>query len=937
MMHFSLNLSQKSFTIIALLVMINFIPGLTARENPPFFPNGKYNSAVPTPEQVLGFKVGERPARYPEAVAYLKELARQSPRVQLLESGQTHEGRTLYYALISSEANLAKLDEYQSRLGMLADPRKIKPGTDIDDLIRDLPAAAWMMYSIHGDELSGADASLQLAYQLAAGEDTLTQMLRRELIIGIDPMENPDGRERFLGQMQQWKGRIPNSDLQSIQHTSVWPWGRTNHYLFDLNRDWFILSQPESRARVKALREWNPQVVVDAHEMGAYNTYLFPPAREPINPHFSPILKKWTRVFSQDQAKAFDRYGWSYYTGEWLEDWYPGYGSSYPRMRGAVAILYEQAGVEGSLIKRPDGTYLTYRESVHHQFVSSIANLATAARNRVGLLKDFYRMKRNVLEQSRKGGPTAFIIDPGQNYSRLNRLIDRLLWAGVELYRAEADFTLKSARSYWETQPRSHALSKGSLIIPLNQPLRPLIEAILEFDPRMTTKFLKSERESLERGEGTRLYEVSGWSMGMAYGLDTYLSFTALKVKQSPIREVPRLRGELLHPQAAYGFVIDYRNDRAVNLLFKLLDDGLKVRTAVKDFRVEGKKYPTGTLLLRRVENREDLADVLAEYAQREGVDITGVNTALSEEGTDLGGGNFPLLAPLRIAMLAGAGLSAYNLGHIWHLLDYEMGVRFTILNTDNFRRTDLRKYNVLVLPNTWRGPGVYKQLFGKPGLEKLKTWVKEGGTLIGVGNAAAFLADSSSGLSKVRLRRQALEELPLYQKFWQMEKNIGKTDIDSAAFWAGKPLVEKKPPSKPTKADKKQLAIEDERLRLFMPRGAILRVNLNERHWLSFGVGKQIPAIFYSSYAFLSRKPVESVGRFSEGERLRLSGLLWPEARERWENTAYLTRERSGNGQVILFAGEPNFRSYFYGTARLLLNSMVLGPGLGARQPVGW
>ncbi|MCI0531642.1 MAG: peptidase, partial [candidate division Zixibacteria bacterium] len=334
-----------------------------------------------------------------------------------------------------------------------------------------------------------------------------------EVLTIIYPMENPDGRDRYLAQMQQWNGDILNSDVQSIQHTGVWPWGRTNHYLFDLNRDWFILAHPESRSRAKTILEWNPQMVVDAHEMGPYDTYLFPPARDPINPNYHKNLLEWNERYAADQAKAFDRYGWSYYTREWLEDFYPGYGSSWGYLLGAVPILYEQASTDGSLIKRPDGTFLTFRESVHHQFTSSIANITTTADNRAELLQEFYQFKTEALGYGNKIGVQAYYITPGKNPSRAGRLIERLLAMNVEVEVAEADFTVKSARSYWGAAPVDKTLPKGTFIIRLNQPLSPLVNAVLEFDTRMSSKFLASERESLEKGEGTRVYDVIAWSM----------------------------------------------------------------------------------------------------------------------------------------------------------------------------------------------------------------------------------------------------------------------------------------------------------------------------------------------------------------------------------------------------------------------------------------
>ena len=295
--------------------------------------------------------------------------------------GETTEHRPQYYLTISDPANIAELDRIRADHMRLADPRTLtEPAAKT--LAKTLPAVVWIGYGIHGDELSSVDAAMNVAYQLAAGTDTTTLLLLKNLVVCLDPMENPDGRERFLAQLQQWSGTVENTDAQSIHHSGIWPGGRGSHYLFDLNRDWFALTHPETRARVQTVVEWHPQVFIDAHEMGAYDTYLFSPPREPINPHVSPDGRAWWTVFSKDQARAFDRFGWSYYTREWNDDWYPGYANSWGHYLDAVGILYEQAGVEGTMVVRPDGTTLRYRETVHHHVVSSLANCQTAARHR---------------------------------------------------------------------------------------------------------------------------------------------------------------------------------------------------------------------------------------------------------------------------------------------------------------------------------------------------------------------------------------------------------------------------------------------------------------------------------------------------------------------------------------------------------------------------
>jgi hypothetical protein len=317
-----LGAARAIFVSVLVACLGTFAP---ASAQPPFFPGGSYDPAIPTPASVLGFEVASRPARNDEVIRYFEAVAAATPRVVVTEYARSHEDRALIYALVSSEENMARREEIRDATAKLADPRGLEGG-DEDDIVERIPATVWLAYGIHGDEISSTDAAIQVLYQLAAGTDTLTARLRRDLLVAIDPMENTDGRARYLAMLTAVGGAVPNADVQSLQHRGFWPWGRGNHYLFDLNRDWFYLVHPESRGRVAAILEWNPVVLVDAHEMGALDTYLFSPARAPFNPNMRDEHHDWWKAFAADQARAFDRYGWPYYTREWTEEWYPGYG-----------------------------------------------------------------------------------------------------------------------------------------------------------------------------------------------------------------------------------------------------------------------------------------------------------------------------------------------------------------------------------------------------------------------------------------------------------------------------------------------------------------------------------------------------------------------------------------------------------------------------------
>ena len=911
------------------------ITGKSAKE--PFYPAGIYEPDLLSPEAFLGFSAGERPVGYHEALDYFKNLSEKSTRVKFHEIGQSYENRRLYYAVITSVENHIDLDRIKKSIGQLANPTTLNELT-ATSLIEYTPAVVWMGYSIHGNELSSTDAALQVAYQLAAGLDSLSVKIRNELVVCIIPLINPDGRERTLAQIQQWSGLVPNSDVQSLQHTGMWPGGRGNHYLFDLNRDWFILNHPETRACARAVLEWNPQLVIDSHEMGPFSTYLFSPPAEPLNPNISQSIKKWWDIFAADQAKAFDSYGWSYYTHAWNDEWYPGYGASWPLYFDAVGILYEQARTNGSLVKRPGNTILTFREAIHHHFVSSMANLTTALKHRQELLTDFYRAKLNSQKSPGKGAPRYFYIPVNpENPSRSAHLIKKLLYQNIQIYTTEQKFKARMLHDYWGKIYRRKVLPEGTYVIPLRQSMGRLAKTILEFDPHIISDFLAEERESIEKHQGSKIYDVTAWALPMAYHVECYWSDQKPVIKMRLIENIPEERGEVNNPAPTFGFLLHTTDDRSMFALAKLLEKKLNVRVASKPFETADQSYPRGTILLRKNENPSTLSADLLEIARQNRIQIEGVNTALCKKGPDLGDDDFILLKPPQIALIAGHHSSVYSFSELWYLLDYGLQVRTSLLHEQRIAGSDLQKYNIIILPSV-HNPHHYSEVLGKGGIHQLKNWIENGGTLIAIGSGAAFVADTTVGFSQVRLRRQALKQLKLFESAANTEAGWKKPQIDSLLLWEGESQPTLSLPPKEEKApDLAWLTQQDEQLRRFMPRGAILKVNIDQTHWLGYGINTPVPAIVFTTDAFLSRPPVQTVARFAEANELRLSGLLWPEAKIRLSKAAYVTREHKGRGQIIIFADEPNFRGYFHATERFLLNALLFGPGMGTEHSVSW
>lgn len=896
---------------------------------------GPFDPSIPNPEEFVGHPLGEKPARQSQVLEYFRLLDESTDRVKVVEMGSTYEGRPLIYAIISDAANMARLDEIKTNLRKIADPRLL-PRTALQQLIEKTPAVVWLAYSIHGDEISGVDAALGAAYHVAAGQDTLTSRIRNELITIIDPMENPDGRERFLAQMESFASVIPHADGQSLQKGGFWPWGRGNHYLFDMNRDWFTQELAESKARISAIVDWHPQVLVDAHEMGQWDTYLFSPPRHPFNLQLTDRIRQWWNTFAADQARAFDKHGWAYYTRNWNEEWYPGYGSSWPLFTGAIGILYEQAGVSGSRISRHDGTVLTYSESVQHHYVSSLANLETAVRNRRKLLADYYDHRSKAIDTHGGGKIKAFLITPDRNPDKTEHLAQTLTRQGIEVRISTAPFSV-SSRNYYQQRAATMRFPEGTLIVHTNQPQGFLIQTILGFDPHLSDSFLVEERRELLKHRSSKLYEITSWSLLQAYGLDAYESESSPTVEATPWKPIEQA-GNVQGKKPQQGFLFEANSDRALNAIAILFDRGLTMHAATKDLDWEGKKFARGSIFLPKRSNLENYEQILDSVSRATGIAIVGVNSGLGSVGPDLGSRDLGVLRKPQIALVAGGSTSFTAVGWTWHLLDQKIGLPVSLVDIATLGQIDLSVYNTLVL-----SPGSgYTGVIGKPTVAKIRNWIESGGTLIAMGNAAAFCADSTVGLSSARPREQVLAKLQEFQQSATEEIAAEKPDISKLKIWEyGETDTAKDAKSATTQGGEpklEELRKIDEMARLLSPHGAILRVNLDQEEWLTFGLDDRVPVMVTTSAVLLAKHPpVRTVARFASPRDVRISGLLWPEARLRLANTSYCARETVGQGQVILFADQPNFRSFFRGAERLLSNALLYGPGLGTSWTPEW
>ena len=907
-----------------------------------------YIDSVDHPNEFLDFDYATRVATPEQITSALKSWANQSDRLKVIEYARSHENRPLHAVFISSPENLKNLNSIKDKISQLADAR-ITNDRKAKTLINELPAVAWMAYSIHGNETSGADAALGVIYHLIASKDDDILELLDDMVIIVDPVMNPDGRARFAKNLEQYRGTAPNYDDQSLIHTGDWPYGRTNHYYYDLNRDWVYLTQPETQGRVALINEWKPQILVDAHEMGAQDTFMTGPAREPINKNVDYDLIKWGNVFAKDQGNEFDRRNWRFYTGEWHEDLYPGY-SFYVAFRGTLGILYEQSRMAEDGVRRPEGTIQSYKESVHHQFVSTMINLDTLKNNSKSMYEDYWDGRKYNVSSNSKYSNRSYVVLANDNNGRINALAEKLKAQDIEIYKNNKPINVSNALKQNGVTVNEYTIPTGSMIIPNNQPEAPLVSAILEFDAEIDDEVLIEEKQKRIKNGSSIMYDTTAFNFTMMFGLPAITVPQDLKDNLTNWTPSPE---SLEINQDAVIWAVDGKDDRSVAFAARLLEQNVQVRIIDKNSTLSGHDLSRGSVAVIAMDNPSynNLHETIKTVATDLDISVVSIESGFGpKELPDWGGRHFRLLKKPQIAILSHSGFSSYDVGVSWWSLDHHLGIRHSQLNSSLTGYGDLRRYNTIILPS------------GNPDLSDyaknmLMDWVKQGGTLI-ANNRSTRTIISSDGMGSVKSLNTTFDKsksynIDLMREIYSLEDKIdisdandNKVDTEITYPWETSDVT----------YTKEQLEMRDKWQSTLMPSGAIVSARADSENWLTFGAEDVVP-VLYGNYPILmtggnstaalrigelipnkdSKTKTINWSQIPSGYDLnvRMSGLVWPEASQRIANSAYLTREKIGKGQIILFSGEPNFRGSARGTNRLWLNAVIYGSGLGTNPLV--
>ena len=857
-----------------LLTLAVLAPGLGAQHS--LRAGGQYDAAVPTPQSVLGYEVGDRFTPHHMMMRYVERVAAASRRVHVDTVARSFEGREMLVLAITSEANQQRLEQIRADAVTLSDPIGAAAGRAAT-IAAQLPVIVWLGHSVHGNEASGAESALALIYQLAAGQDAETRMILDSAVVLIDPLQNPDGHERHVHDVQRALGVFgPPPTPGALIHSGSWPGPRTSHYYFDLNRDWFTMSHPETRGRIASMLRWRPHVAVDLHEMGSSSSYFFPPPMAPVNKNVHPTITKWFDIFGDANAAAFDANGWSYFRREGYDLFYAGFGDSWPSFNGAIGMTYEQASSGGGAIRRSDGTVLTLREAASHHYTASWATLTASARRARERVRDYLAFRTSAITDGERSTMRNVIIEQ-DGQGRGDSLAALLQRNGVTVQRLRGPAEVRDAAEFGAGSGTAR-VPVGSYVVDLAQPQGRLARALLEPDAVLDSTFIQEELESRRTDQGDRFYDLTAWSMPYAFRVRTWS--TRGPVGQTEPATFARAAVPEL-AQATYGYAFEPGSEASTAMLGQLFRDSLRVSFAPRSFRSGETRFPSGAFVVRVAPNGERVHAAVRRAVAATGTRVVPLGSAAVAEGADLGSNSvFPLRVP-KVALLGGDPISGQSFGYAWYAFDHRLKYPVTSIGVSGITGAALDEFNVLVVPSV--SAGALNGALGESGRQRLAAWVRSGGVVIALDNAMSWLATEATGLARIRARR----------------------DTAARNDTLGAPLPTNVP-------------------------GALVRVVGDTLSPLMAGIRERVfPALLFSDRIYTTPRDFtygEVVLRYEAQPRLRLAGYIWPEVPARIAGTPYLWTERVGRGRVIGFAGDPTFRDMFRGLMPLFANAVFLG-----------
>ncbi len=820
-----------------------------------FSNNPEFSSDIPYPGEISGHNFGEWHFSHDNVVHYIKALTEQSDRLTLIEYGRTHENRPLYLVVATSPENQENLETIRED-----HIKNIHSSEDREG--EDNPLVLWLGYSVHGNETSPGNASMLVAYYLAASQSDEVKDILDNTVVLIDPCINPDGFTRAAGWSNMNSNKTEVTHPANRQFREDWPGGRTNHYWFDLNRDWLPAQHPESQARLSVFHKWKPHVTTDHHEMGSNSTFFFMPGvPERVNPLTPDRNQQLTKELSMFHADALDDIGSLYYSEEGFDDYYYGKGSTYPDVNASIGILFEQGRVLGKAIDSPHGK-LTFKEGIRNQFTVSVSTIEGSHEMRQDLQdfqREFYRSAETKADEDNVKG---YVFGDQEDPVKLNYFLKLIRNHDIDVYKLEEEMNIGEK----QFKPSS------SYIVPLKQSQYRLIKSLFE----RRTEY-----------EDSIFYDISTWTMPMAFNLD-YAEITENYREQQyigeAIEEVEEPVGEITGGKSSVGYIAAGSNYNIHAFLYQLLDNDIVGKVAADSFTTkvnsEEFNFDNGSIFIpveKQAMGDEELYKTLSSLAEQYGVDVLSLETGLSVEGIDMGSHNFDVVQKPEILMISGSGVSSYSTGEIWHLLDYRMDIPVVIVDNDRISRVDLDDFNTIILP-----PGSYN--WGDDMQDKFKTWVKKGGVVVSMSRTNRMLED----MDMIEWKEKEREE-DTSVRFYAYDSRRERRSAESVS-------------------------------------GVILNASIDPTHPVCYGISDSNMPVFKNNNYFIkfSDNPYGTPMRIEEEPVM--SGYLSSKNKEGVENTAWCLVHNPGGGTIISFVDDPNFRAFWYGTNKVFLNAIFYG-----------
>ncbi len=816
---------------------------------------------VQSPEAFLGYALGERYTPHHRIVHYFQHVAAEAAQmVKLVPYGVTNEGRPLMTAFISDHSNISQLENIRKNNLRLTGMAKDQANPDTT-----APVIVWLSYNVHGNETSSSEAAMLTLYELVNPANRTTKAWLNNTVVVIDPCMNPDGRDRYVNWFNSVAGKQYNPQLIAREHREPWPGGRTNHYYFDLNRDWAWQTQVESRQRLQLYQQWYPQIHVDFHEQGINNPYYFAPAAQPYHEIITPWQREFQQSIGKNNARYFDANGWLYFTKEVFDLYYPSYGDTYPIYNGAIGMTYEQAGggAAGAGVLKKEGDTLTLHDRLIHHYTSGISTIEIASQNAGKLIREFKKFFDHSVSKG-SGVYKAYVI---KHHPAQTQHIDALLKL-LDKNQIQYHSSSGNGKGYHYKSGREETfnIEHNDIVISALQPKSTLISVLFDPQPKLVD---------------TATYDITAWALPYAYGLNAFAS----KEKISNLKEYKKADSLRTEPADAYGYVIPWEGIGSARVVSQLLQKKVKLRFAGKDFEVNSHSFKRGAILVLKTSNHSfqpaELWKLTTDLCNKENIKAYSVSTGFVDKGFDFGSSKVAYLKAPRVALLSGAGIYSNAVGEVWHFMEQELGYPVTLINSDDIGRIVWHEFDILILP-----AGSYPFLQDKKQWETVYNWVNHGGKIIAIDRAVAELAKASGKLT-----------------FKKNEDTTNKKDE-----YASLKVYEQQ---------------ERDRISETTP-GSIYKVHLDVTHPLSFGYND---SVYYTIkmdddfYAFIDRG--WNVGFIKKNNLL--SGFVGAKLKRKLHDGMIFGVEDQGRGNIIYLADNVLFRNFWQNGKLLFSNALFL------------